>query len=348
MTLQFRISFLLLSLIAGAWWWLGSDESVVAPGDVIRAIRVKGVTLEAPPRPTPDSPLMKITEVNANWIAIIPFGFTRQESAQVQFNSDRQWWGERTAGVRETIIHAHNRQLKVMLKPQLWIRGSWTGDLSFEQEGQWETWEQSYTDFILTFAHLADSLQVDLFCLGTEFRNAIAARPAFWFNLIHQVRQIYHGSLTYAANWDDFDQVPFWDSLDYVGINAYFPLLRDENPTVEALIKAWKPYRKKIHNWSARMKKPVLFTEYGYLSVDGCAFNTWELEDRLPDCRTNELAQANAYEALFTVWSQEPYWQGGFLWKWYPQINRHHRHLDKDYTPQGKIAQNVITRWFQP
>lgn len=161
MTLHHRIGLLSISLIAGAWLWLGSQSSVPPLGEP-RSIRIKGVTLEAPPRPTPDSPLTEITQVNANWIAIIPFGFTRQESAQVQFNSDRQWWGERTAGVRETIVHAHNRNLKVMLKPQLWIRGMWTGDLEFKQEEQWQSWEQSYADFILTFARLADSLQVDL------------------------------------------------------------------------------------------------------------------------------------------------------------------------------------------
>jgi hypothetical protein len=39
-----------------------------------------------------------------------------------------------------------------------------------------------------------------------------------------EIRKIYTGKLTYAANWDDFDKVPFWKELDYIGIDAYFPL----------------------------------------------------------------------------------------------------------------------------
>ena len=346
---KLRISLFLSVLVIAAWWWIqGGMDYPVPENAPIQPIRVKGITLEAPPRQATDNPMLELTAIHANWIAVIPFGFTRSDQPMVQFNHERQWWGERLSGVRSTIEQAHQANLHVLLKPQIWIHGQWTGDLKYTSDSDWQNWESTYTRFILTFASLADSLGVELFCLGTEFREAVAARPHFWQNLIHQIRQTYRGSITYAANWDDFDQVPFWNDLDYIGINAYFPLLKDANPTVPDLVKAWNPFRKKIRNFSARLNKPVLFTEYGYLSVDGCTYNTWELEDRLTNCQSNESAQANALDALYSVWSREPYWQGGFLWKWYPQISHRHRHLDKDYTPQGKTAETVISKWFHP
>ena len=45
-----------------------------------------------------------------------------------------------------------------------------------------------------------------------------------WRKLIARVRQHYRGPLTYAANFDQYNTVGFWDALDVVGVNAYFPL----------------------------------------------------------------------------------------------------------------------------
>ena len=42
------------------------------------------------------------------------------------------------------------------------------------------SWEQGYSSYILYYAALADSLDVDMFCLGTEFKNAIKKRPEYW------------------------------------------------------------------------------------------------------------------------------------------------------------------------
>ncbi len=47
-----------------------------------------------------------------------------------------------------------------------------------------------------------------------------------WRELIGQVRAVYGGPLSYAANFDQVEQVGFWDALDAVGVNAYFPLSR--------------------------------------------------------------------------------------------------------------------------
>jgi hypothetical protein len=35
-------------------------------------------------------------------------------------------------------------------------------------------------------------------------------RPKYWQELILEIRKVYKGKLTYAANWDEFKRVPFW------------------------------------------------------------------------------------------------------------------------------------------
>ncbi len=95
------------------------------------------------------------------------------------------------------------------------------------------------------------------------------------------------------------------------------------------------------------MKKPILFTEYGYLSVDGCAWKGWEVESKVNQMPINQQAQANAIGALWNTFSQEPWWAGGFLWKWFPEMQGHEGYPERDYTPQGKIAQDTLKYWHQ-
>jgi hypothetical protein len=72
-----------------------------------------------------------------------------------------------------------------------------------------------------------------LFCFGTEL--VWLQRPCTGHNSFI-IRKIYSGKLTYAANWDDFDKVP-WNQLDYIGIDA-LPLSEAITPTVAELNKS--------------------------------------------------------------------------------------------------------------
>ncbi|MBL7825490.1 MAG: hypothetical protein JNJ57_02590, partial [Saprospiraceae bacterium] len=194
---------------------------------------INGLTLVAPPEPFHENPMPAIQNVGANWIACVPYGFTRPNTPNVRYHeSGNQWWGEGPAGVRETVRLAHEAGIKVMVKPQVWIPGGWTGALDFPTDSAWGAWEQSYERYILRFARLADSVKADMFCIGTEFNTSIGKRPQFWFNLISKVKTAYHGKLTYSANWDDWDKVPFWNELDYIGLGGYFPLVDAALPDI--------------------------------------------------------------------------------------------------------------------
>lgn len=309
-------------------------------------IEMKGLSLVAPPRPFEDDPMTRVNAIGANWVAVIPFGFTRPGQANVHFNSKRQWWGERTDGCEETVRLAHSAGLKVLLKPQVWLPGSWPGGMDFETAAEWESWEKDYENYILPIAALAEQKGVELFCVGTEFKIAIQKRPTFWIQLIEKIRTQFSGKLTYAANWDEFSLVSFWDKLDYVGVDAYFPLLPDDTPDVDKLVAAWQPTVDSLAQFSKQVDRPIIFTEFGYLNVDGAAYNTWEKESQLRSLPPNDQAQANAYEALFQAFGQQDWWKGGFVWKWYPKIKTGEGKQKRDYTPQGKLAETTLKRWY--
>lgn len=356
------IGLFLLGLTLGA---LNSSESGLEESkvEVIKPVKVvcnesvksgllrdkmKGMSFVAPPNPFPKDPMESLQDLGADYIAVIPYAYFKKNEPTIQSFSSGGWWGERGEGVCKTIEHAHERGIKVMLKPQLWTRGQWIGDLNFKTDKEWKLFEKNYTKFMLRWATIADSMEVDMLCVGTEIRHSTEERPKYWRGLIKAVRTIYKGKLTYAPNWDDYDKVTFWDALDYIGIDAYFPLSYEKTPTVCALKEAWQPTFKKLKAYSEEWKTPILFTEFGYLSLDGCAGKTWELEKNRQSVDVNEQGQANAVQALLEVFAEEDWWAGGFLWKWYPNLSSAmgEGQRSRDYTPQGKLTEKMLQKMF--
>ena len=310
--------------------------------------RMKGLNFVAVPDPFTINPMTAVTAVNADWIAIIPYGFTMLGKPFVKYNTNGgQWWGERPEGVAKTIELAHEAHIHTLLKPQVYVPDGFTGNLDYSTEADWQLWEQDYERFILFFADIAAKNKVEMLCIGTEFKTSVMKHPDFWQKLIVKIRSQYSGKLIYAANWDEYENVPFWNDLDYVGVNAYFPLSKEQNPSSSNLQKAWLAPIAKLKAFAEKSKKQIVFTEYGYMSVGGCADASWEIEAKKDELSINEKAQAEALDALLTSFGKESWWQGGFLWKWFPNMEGHEGYPEKDYTPQGKKAEQVLCKWYK-
>nr|BDD45277.1 hypothetical protein 1 [bacterium] len=192
-----------------------------------------------------------------------------------------------------------------------------------------------YNNFILHYAGLSvggDYLKdyIDALAIGSEmvgmtgFSETTGVYPAVnkFVSLANSVRVVVGSSvkLTYAADWSEyhskdgwFNLDPLWSSssIDFVGIDAYFPLTEDlpQSQITEEKIKqgwesgeGWEYYwngdrnvktdypdadyawKNVEHWWNSThtnpdsnatawtaKMKPIWFTEYGFPSVDGCA-----------------------------------------------------------------------------
>lgn len=231
-----------------------------------------------------------------------------------------------------------------MVKPQLWLMGGkFTGDLVWTTEEEWKTFETTYERYIIDFAVLSEKHNVEMFCIGTELDEFIQARPTFWLRLIKKIKKVYSGKLTYAANWDEYSRVPFWSELDYVGVDAYFPLTDEKTPTISTLNDGREAYKNALKKFSESTNKPVLFTEYGYRSMDHCASKPWESYTNVP---ANVEAQANCYTSLYDQFWNEPWFAGGFLWKWHSPSTGDTSGNGSNYSPQGKPALMVISEQY--
>lgn len=322
-------------------------NNTVINHDSSKTGKFKGVSFVAPPRPFKSNPMLELKKYNIEWISVIPYAFSAPGKPFVKYGQfNWQWWGESKEGVSKTIQLAHENKIKVMLKPQVYIPGAWTGAMNFESEDSWILWENQYRTYIMDMARMASEHDVEVFCLGTEFNVATFKRRAYWNQLIDSIQHIYKGRITYSANWDDYHNIPFWSKMDYIGISAYFPLTEDKTPSIEILNEKWNVYYTSLQKFSDSIKKPILFTEFGYLTVDGTAGKTWELEKQIEKLNINQQAQANAYEALFHKFWNSDFWAGGFVWKWFPEGEGHEGYPDKDYTPQNKQAGKIMKNWY--
>lgn len=312
-----------------------------------KKIDMKGLNFVAAPDPFSQNPMPAVKEVNANWIAVIPYGYTMPNQPSVHYNEKGgQWYGETPEGVCATIKLAHEAGINVMLKPQVYCPDGWTGGLDFDSDAKWQAWEKDYLKYLMQFVTIAKENKVEMLCIGTEFKISVQKRAFFWKKLITDIRKVYNGKLTYAANWDEYEMITFWEDLDYVGVNAYFPLTNEKTPSVTLLQKAWEKPLASLQSFYEKNKKSIIFTEYGYLSVDSCAYNGWELEKKVTEMNINEQAQANAIEAILLTFSQKNWWKGAFLWKWFPNMQGHEGYPERDYSPQGKIGEKTLAKYY--
>lgn len=305
-----------------------------------------GISFVAPANKIDQQPFTVLkTSTNCNSVAIIPYAFSHSaEKPDVIYGNENQWWGERPTGVIETIRLAHQAGLSVLLKPQLWIKGGlYTGHFDPTTEEGWSIFESGYFKYVIEFAKIAEETKVATFCIGTEWGKFVEKRPNFWFNLIDSVKHYYHGSLTYASNWDDYKDVPFWHQLDFIGVDAYFPLSRERLPKKSAIIAKLDSINYSLKSFSSNYKKPILFTEFGYRSMDFGLAEPW---DSYTERSANMHIQQTALDAFYEVFWQENYIAGGYLWKWFSQNKKAGGMRDIGYTPQNKPALNVINKWY--
>ena len=304
--------------------------------------KIKGVSYVASRDTIVQAHIDPLLKLGATHAAVMPFGFIRSlDHPKLMYNTDRQWFGETYGGVENYVQELHKNNIAVMIKPQIWVwRGEFTGDMLMKNDADWKELESSYEDFILLYAKLAEENHVELFCVGTELYNFVYTRPAFWEQLIEKVRKVYSGKLTYAENWDKVDKFPFWDELDYIGVDAYFPVAESKTPTVVEARKGWAPHKSMLKSLSRKHDKPILFTEFGYRSVDFAGKEPWQSFRQ--DGGANLEAQTNLIEALFDEFWDETWFAGGFVWKW------HHDHLNAGgelnnrFTPQNKPVETYL------
>ena len=300
--------------------------------------------------------LQPLLRSNFDWITMVPYGDQKDYDSPSMnyYRGDSLQTARRDSMWKSQISLAHSAGFKILLKPHIWLYapsdGKWRSDIFPANEDNWKLWQKNYREFILLYAKMAEENKVELFCIGTEFSRLSVEKSGFWRKLIQEVRSVYSGEITYAANWyHEFEKITFWDDLDYIGIQAYFPLVKNKYPSVKQISKGWDKHIPDIKSIYKKYNRKVLFTEMGYKSTADSAIKPWEWIDysAKEDKPASTETQANCYEAFFkTVWEKK--WLAGVhIWQWRSDYVEGRGKSNLDFTPQKKPAESIIAKGFE-
>ncbi|MFA6636443.1 MAG: discoidin domain-containing protein [Candidatus Omnitrophota bacterium] len=289
--------------------------------------------------PVSDITLAYLRDAGYDSIAIMVPAYQDSIDSKVVFANDTPDGDTPTdEALRHVIASSRKIGMRVMLKPHIDPRT----DEPRVNIMPSEEWFDSFEELTLRYARLAAETGAEIFCVGTELEaTTFDAWTHRWEGLIEKVREIYGGILTYAANWTEYKEVPFWDKLDYIGIDAYFPLSAVEDPSLEDLIASWTRIADEIEKWrEARglTDMGVVLTEIGYPSARGSAIQPWVAISGIED----QKAQADSLEAVFTALSERPWFEGYYVWQYFPQD----RWSPLGFTVKGKMAEEVMDKWL--
>ncbi|HAI12391.1 MAG TPA: hypothetical protein DCM28_11850 [Phycisphaerales bacterium] len=266
-----------------------------------------------------------------------------------------------TPQLLKILKYAQSRQLKTLLMPTILFtkpRGNeWRGKISPDN---WDAWWDSYSVTMRHFANLAQRAKVDVLCVGSELLST-EMQTHRWVKLIAEIRNVYHGQLLYATNWDHYHVPGFWDRLDYVGISGYWNLTSDtidpdthyksDEQLQQQLGKRWQTIQTSLSDFARDIHKPILITELGYPCLPWGLKDPWNY---VPDGKAPVTPQIQAigYQSFCDSWGQliRPYaptpangFAGVIFYTWDPYNGGP---TDPGYGVWGKPAQPIIRKWL--
>lgn len=283
--------------------------------------------------------MQHLKELGANTIAIVSFiGLSTANSCDLR--ADKYYSDER---IRKSIRNARSAGLRVVLKPQILVEGSWAGEIEPDSEAVWECWFAAYRNIMLDYAKIAEETNVETLVVGTELIKT-ELRPE-WKLLLAELRKKYSGKLSYVGHsLSGAMRFSAFEQLDSFAI-SFYPEFREVNG--KQRMQAWmKETAEKIKTVVKQTGKPFWFAEVGITSRVGALYNPWQWVDSeakswIPDTTLQAEVLDGWLRALRGEWHQ-----GILIWNWYSDSKAGGAD-DVDFTIQNKPAiKSVSCHWL--
>jgi hypothetical protein len=291
--------------------------------------------------------LEALAEMGADAVSLMPFAYQPDPHQPELRFLHRSPTSETDVGMIHAARAAKERGLTVLWKPHIWVgHGVWSGEIAMTDEAGWQRWWEVYRRFLLHHAVLARWAGADLLSLGVELGGTLE-RQADWERLIGAARRVFPGPLTYSANWwGDAEEVGFWERLDAVGVDAYYPLSGSAEATRDELVAGAREVRRRLAALAETHHRPVLLTEVGFASRRAA----WTAPHE-EGGEVSEADQAAAYEALFTGLGRPPWLAGVFVWKAFSGERGDGAEAEPpraDFRFLGRAAEAAVRGYFTP
>ncbi|MGY3452139.1 glycoside hydrolase family 113 [Bradyrhizobium sp. USDA 4353] len=291
---------------------------------------------------TPDHPfgsaaaeqaLSMAKRLGATSVAVIPFLWQPTPSAPDVVAGNAM----SDEALRAAIRQARRLDLTVIVKPHVWVPGSWAGAVEPASEQDWKAWFARYQAELERIACIAADEGADVLAVGTEL--AKTTRRPEWSAVIAAARSAFPRTLLYVAhNADEAEAIAFWPLLDVIGVSLYPPLGADDDRG--GRIAAMDAETRRLDALSDRWRKPVLVAEIGLRSAKGAAAKPWESAEERAAPVDMQL-QADVIADWLAV-LKRPAVMGVLVWRWFTDPSAGGR-AETDFTVQGKPAEAVLS-----
>jgi glycosyl hydrolase family 113 len=277
---------------------------------------------------TAQTSLDALAATGANTVVIlVTFYQSTRTASQVRGDDPRT---PTQAAIQQIVSAARARGLRVALKLHVDVDdGSWRGHITPSDPASWFS---SYRALVLSWAGLAQSLNAEQLVVGTELAETVG-REAEWRRAIAEVRAVFEGEVLYAASWDEASKVPFWDALDLVGVDFYFPVADRADAGRLEMLSGWQPWLDRLERLHRQTHRGILISEIGYRSVDGAGTAPYAFAS---DASLDLGEQADLYWAALQATADPPWIRGLYWWNWPADGSGGPENMD--YTARGKPA----------
>lgn len=291
--------------------------------------------------------LDELVRLGANSVSITPFGrIWSLQSTEILMDFEAPYEDNRQA-IKRVIAQAHARGLRVLLIPHLWVETEgWRGEIDPGTEEGWRAYRDSYRKFVLAWARDAEEFGADGFSIGVECVSWSGRFGGFWRDFITEIRSVYRGPLTYSSNWDEVENVLFWEQLDWIGINAFYPLAHENGADYATYERGAASAVDQVRYTAETLEMPVLFVEVGYTTRPDAAVEPWLWPDGMSDVHVDEWEQARALSALIGASVPEPWMIGFFVWRYYANIDDVSQEAAWGFSPHAKLAEIFLSDAF--
>lgn len=314
---------------------------------LVSAQNIKGLCL-APARDVVDDTWVHdVKAVGTNYIQLSPVAISKYGKPMLFYDKPTQYYYERSPGVIELARITNKDSINVMIKPIVFIVDSiQSASFRLNHNEALKKWQTNYSKYILLWAGIAQQEHASIFCIGSHLNVIVESDTAYWFDLINKIRQKFKGALTYESGLEQAGKIPFWNKLDYIGIDAEFNFTEQGTADVKYLMRAWQPVKNNLRALAEKNNMKVIFTSWGYRSISNCA-GTIQLQpdNYVYNEPANNTCQAVAYAALLISLKNEKWYAGGFCRYWKLNANVSSKN-NSDYSPQNKTAGYVLKKVY--
>jgi hypothetical protein len=240
-------------------------------------------------------------------IALRPAALMRDpETAEILFVR-RGARGETDEGLVRAVRDAHAAGMTAMVVPELLVGGGVpAGRVAMPAESGWAEWFFAYRRFLVHEAVVAEAAGADVFAVGVALTSTEEQKDE-WKHVIASGRLATGAPLLYAAaSAARAAEVPFWGSLDAIGVQFLEPLARAEKVADAILTEGARAAARPLAELSKRLGKPVVFAQAGYPLVRAA----WTTPADGAGRPAAPEDAARAIGAVFRALVSEGWWRG--------------------------------------